>query len=337
MVGGAASTVLTESLNVYKKAASVDKALAHYSLPAVAPLKVTPRKRSHYDALPFGATQQREREARRIHSAPVPARPKVRPLPKIPDASTLPQGPKSAPGVANPPRPPLAPRRTVSSQCLRPLPSVPEMETSKAPLLPVSTVPPAMYSTATVTPRPSLDAIQIQPLPVPPSPGKAGSRFATLSLKLQLPTPSIHLQLLSPQTPVLSPDASVMSLSPPPTPGLMEPPSPNTAVRRRISKLRRHLGQSVQLDLFGEEGHEADVCAQTANAVRRLLDLDSSSGSDDDEESDEEQYAFVLTTGDAQCELPIPNRYSRKWIREKGGQRWVEENYSDILRDLRAL
>jgi hypothetical protein len=35
---------------------------------------------------------------------------------------------------------------------------------------------------------------------------------------------------------------------------------------------------------------------------------------------------------------PPLKRLSRKWIREgQDGQRWVDENYANILRDLRAL
>ncbi|KAJ7672599.1 hypothetical protein DFH06DRAFT_96843 [Mycena polygramma] len=232
---------------------------------------------------------------------------KIRPLP-------IPPTPKSAP----------PPRRQISNASLRPLPCVPESAGISVSVTPASPLSPP---TPVVRSNDHLSA----PLTLPPP-----RRFASLSLRLQ--TSPDALSSCAPDTPLSAPSA----------PLIPEPPTPNTARRRRFSKLRRHLGESVQLDLFPEAGsrdnlfgtkREADIYSQTAVAVRKLLELESGDESDSDtssEEEDEDEYSLVFTHGQAHCAIPL-KRFSRKWIREKGGERWVEENYSDILRDLRSL
>ncbi|KAJ6588364.1 hypothetical protein B0H19DRAFT_1098951 [Mycena capillaripes] len=236
------------------------------------------------------------------------ARRKIRPLP-------IPPTPKSAP--------PRVPTRQISHTSLRPLPCVPEsaagVSVSVTPASPVAPPIPVLHSGSHLFPPPIL--------PVLPPP----RRFASLSLRLHTSPDALAPRAAPPPLP-----------SPPPIPSIPDPPSPNTAHRKRMSKLRRHLGESVTLDLFPDVGdksawarQEADIYSRTAVAVKKLLDLD---GDDSDASSDDEEdtYSLVFTHGQAHCAIPV-KRYSRKWIREKGGERWVEENYSDILRDLRAL
>ncbi|KAJ7704364.1 hypothetical protein B0H17DRAFT_1039412 [Mycena rosella] len=233
-------------------------------------------------------------------------RPKIRPLPPIPPT------PKSAPPV---------PRRQISHASLRPLPCVPETNISVS-LTPASPLPP---------PTPLVQSNTHLRAPCALAPPR---RFASLSLRLHTSPDALDARVPPPPLP-----------TPPPTPGISEPPSPVSAQRKRMSKLRRHLGESVQLELFPDPGDDtnvfgekkgADLYSQTVVAVKKLLEIDTDSD-DTSSEEDGDDYSLVLVAhGQAPRAVPV-KRYSRKWIREKGGERWVEENYSDILRDLRAL
>lgn len=102
---------------------------------------------------------------------------------------------------------------------------------------------------------------------------------------------------------------------------------------RNLSKLRRHLGHSVPPDF-----------------ITPRLDRDEV---DDSSSSDEEWCDMPKVPMTPQClsELteaisPILEktadektirRYSRRWLREKKGRRWVEDDYSVIIQSLRAL
>ncbi|KAJ7075128.1 hypothetical protein B0H15DRAFT_956782 [Mycena belliarum] len=237
-----------------------------------------------------------------------PPRVKIRPLPPIPPS------PKSPPPF----------RRQVSQPSLRPLPSVPEA--------------PVSFSITPATPLPPLSPlVQSSTHLAPPVVLAPVRRFASISLRLNT----------SPDA-LASRASKSMLPSPPHSPGFLvpEPPSPATAKRKRISKLRRHLGESVAFELFPESDSTspkgADLHSQTVFAVKKLLALsDGDAGSDNsdssDEEGDEDNYSLMLITHDAEP-LSVPvRRHSRKWIREKGGERWVEENISNILRELRSL
>ncbi|KAJ7164911.1 hypothetical protein C8R46DRAFT_1351675 [Mycena filopes] len=212
---------------------------------------------------------------------------KIRPLPQIPPV------PMSAPP---------GPRRQISQPSLRPLPSLPELAVTPAsPSSPLAHVP---QSSAHLSP--------------PPSRNGTPHRFASISLRLDTSPRALAPPPLS--APLAAPVAAPLPPSPPPSPpcpSIPQPPSPATAHQRRMSKLRRHLGES------------------TIVAVKKLLDLDAND-SDSSSEEDEEEYSLVFNLGHARRAVPV-KRYSRKWIREQGGERWVEENYSDLLRDLRAL
>ncbi|KAJ7028718.1 hypothetical protein C8F04DRAFT_1118471 [Mycena alexandri] len=226
---------------------------------------------------------------------------KIRPLPRIPPA------PRSAPPV---------PRRTVSQASLRPLPSLPELAVT--PATPLSPLPYVPQSSAHLSP----------PTSTVPSP----HRFASISLRLDTSPDALAPRAV---TPLPTPPPS-------PCPSIPQPPTPDTAHRRRISKLRRHLGESVELELspdgdriFGGD-RKTNAFAQTVVAVKKLLDLDANDSDPSSDEDDDDQYSLVFNLGQAHRVIPV-KRYSRKWIREQGGERWVEENYSDLLRDLRAL
>ncbi|KAJ7628460.1 hypothetical protein FB45DRAFT_867522 [Roridomyces roridus] len=236
------------------------------------------------------------------------ARPRIRPLPDIP----IPPGPRSAP--------PLAPRRQTSTSSFRPLPRVPEVSVSLS-VTPASPVDP-----------PPLRVLRSETHLFAPSPVVPPPRFASLSLRLDTSPDAMESRRPIPPPVTLAPMATIPQSAP--SPGL---PSPTTARQRRISKLRRHLGESVQIVFTdAESGREfGDVCSQTAVAVKKLLELDAAD--DSDTSDDEDVYSPVLAHGhDGHCAISL-KRYSAKWVREEGSRQFVEENYSAILRDLRAL
>ena len=118
-----------------------------------------------------------------------------------------------------------------------------------------------------------------------------------------------------------------------------QPPSPRTAQRNRISKLRRHLGESVQLII--DRPDTVDVVAELrqigkddAYPIGKVLDLDAadSDTSSDCDGDDKADYSWALPR-----DRVVSNRVSQKWIRERGKERWTEDNFAKILKDLRAL
>ncbi|KAJ6463911.1 hypothetical protein C8R45DRAFT_1107500 [Mycena sanguinolenta] len=253
----------------------------------------------------------------------------IRPLP-------IPPSPKSAPPV---------PRRQVSQASLRPLPCVPECAAGVS----VSVTP-----ASPINPPPQLRTVRSNTHLSPPRilPPRQGT-FVSLSLRLNTSPDALPPRAVDLTPSSTSPNASPATVDRPPSPpspssSLPEPPSPSTAHRKRLSKLRRHLGESVQLELFpaGQEDsifQGKDVYSQTVVAVKKLLDLDSddsdvdtSSGSNSEDDSEDDGYSLVFTHGQTRRAIPV-KRYSRKWVRERGKDRWVEENYSNILRELRAL
>ncbi|KAJ6539471.1 hypothetical protein B0H19DRAFT_361351 [Mycena capillaripes] len=237
---------------------------------------------------------------------------KIRPLPRLP----IPPSPKSAPPV---------PHRQISrSSSMRPLPCLPESGTLTIDVTPATPLPPP---TPTVQSSAHLSA----PCPRPGPP-----RFDSLSLKVQTSPDALNPRAFD-------------SFPSPLTPTLPEPPSPRTAQRNRISKLRRHLGESVQVLL--DRPDTFDVLAGLRHGVdkdtypQKVLDLratdsdtsssDSSSigdASSDGEIDDTEDYSWAATPDRVSY-----NRISQKWIRERGKARWTEDNFSKILQDLRNL
>ncbi|CAK5278347.1 unnamed protein product [Mycena citricolor] len=310
------------------------------TFPAAAePLSVS---RTRYTSAPWHA----HKPPLRVDVDAASARPRVRPLPQIPVSPA----PKSAPA---------GPRRQMSHNSLRPLPSVPELRpTPPCPpaavmfsVIPATPIPPP---TPITTPRPDPDAnlgASTSTLLVPAREISLPPRFASLSLRLDTSPdalqPAMHeIHQSSKPLPVV-PASPVSTCS-----IIMEPPTPTTAHRKRVSKLRRHLGESIQLELFPPDAKgvvtpcTTDVYAQTVVAVKRLLDIDScedSGDSSDDNDDDDvdgsevsSRFSLVLTHGAVHRTVPV-KRFSRKWVREKGGERWIEENYSKILNDLRSL
>jgi len=148
---------------------------------------------------------------------------------------------------------------------------------------------------------------------------------------LVLEPPRGSLQTDEKSTPPTSPATSIVSFAVPRRPTDVE----EEEIRRgNLSKLRRHLGNSIPPDL-----------------VPPRWDLDEESNGSS---SDEEEYSDLpisRITPECVSELTkaispilektggerIIKRYSRKWLREKKGRRWVEEDYAVILQGLREL
>ncbi|KAG7095917.1 hypothetical protein E1B28_006601 [Marasmius oreades] len=243
---------------------------------------------------------------------------------------TVPDTTRPLPDTSRPlPSPPCsAPARTPTSRPVRPLPPTP--------------ISPTIHSPPLVEPS--------QPKPNP---------FATLSLQTSperlrprpLPDPC---EELSPTSPL--------------TPSIPLKPSPSAARRKRMSKLRRHLGESVletsifrlsaaldkELLLIDEEeqdlvfnktlleldfhyGSTTSVNSES-NSIDRLALVDEEE--EEEEEEEENEDIGTLTDGDELCwvnRAATFQRLSMKWVRERGGRRWEEQDYTDILRTLRSL
>lgn len=128
-----------------------------------------------------------------------------------------------------------------------------------------------------------------------------------------------------------------------------------------MSKLRRHLGEQLPDGLLGIEdgdmtkyqnvlviGHKKQVLelhGLTADAavapVRQMIEFGDSPGTSISSDDESEEWEEIE---EKDCGSLIVNprpaafrRYSKKWVREQGSRRWTQEDYTDILRSLRAL
>lgn len=148
------------------------------------------------------------------------------------------------------------------------------------------------------------------------------------------------------------------------------PPTPQTAKRRRIEKLSRHLGELIPEDgvdhiiprsantkaqvLRGMRKSELRSYVKAAIATEKILEFSFAKDEDDDSEYSgcdagseggednlatqtyaRNDYTWVVEDGTA---FRAGNkRYSAKWVQEKRGRRQVEHDYKQILSALRAL
>ncbi|KAJ7198335.1 hypothetical protein GGX14DRAFT_700133 [Mycena pura] len=238
-------------------------------------------------------------------------------------------------GIRPLPRAPPTPRSALPaalhlSQCAaRPLPSIPA-ETLSILITPPTPLSPPTASSASATSGSTHWQDHVPPRASPP----CGPRPQQPSPPLRLETsPDILARL--PENPA--------SASPSPTltgtPTTPAPPTPRTAQRNSNSKLRRHLGASVQVILNDPEQLGLLYGIARPRVPTRLQDdadnswscSDASRESDNNSENDEVGYVPPST--------PLPQRRvpSRKWVRERGKRRWTEKDYTAILQDLRSL
>ncbi|KAI0048529.1 hypothetical protein FA95DRAFT_1595075 [Auriscalpium vulgare] len=161
----------------------------------------------------------------------------------------------------------------------------------------------------------SMYSASLRPLPKTPSSAPA---------RLEVPKSTGHSRSMSspPVSPISPADSFVSFILP------QKPADVKDVRRKNLSKLRRHLGQSVPADLVlppPELSDESDS------------DVDTIGGGG-------LSFATLSELSEAiSPHLPNPpdresiKRASRRWLREKKGMRWEEENYDAILQSLRAL
>jgi len=102
--------------------------------------------------------------------------------------------------------------------------------------------------------------------------------------------------------------------------------------RGNLSKLRRHLGYSIPPDL-----------------IPPRLDRNEACSSSDEEECGDLPTAPMTPSCVSELTAAISpmlektedektiRKYSRRWLREKKGRRWVEDDYNVIIQSLRTL
>ncbi|KAH7907813.1 hypothetical protein BJ138DRAFT_994301, partial [Hygrophoropsis aurantiaca] len=141
----------------------------------------------------------------------------------------------------------------------------------------------------------------------------------------------------------LSTSSSVQTLLTPTSPCQ---PSPFTMKRRRFSKLRRHFGDAPPVDLV----FHPEVNRSKSNAVSpdqwgdNFISFDSAFSEDDgdltESENGSERGECVVDgkLGDGHTAgLDPAARCSIKWEQERGGRRWTEYDYHNVLEGLRNL
>ncbi|KAK7461124.1 hypothetical protein VKT23_009050 [Stygiomarasmius scandens] len=272
----------------------------------------------------------------------------IRPLPSVPG---------SAPATCHP-----------SKATFRPLPLPPP---SPSPVQPSISISPASPMSSDM---PARDVDLPYPLPNPhpriQPPPRVSSRhranpFSSLSL-------DVSEQTLAPPAYKAREDDALCPLAPSPVISVTEAPTPVTDRNRRISRLRRHLGEGIpdelipfmcatdavkaRLKSLRESRSEDDLYSACKSTLDFGKALEGKDESDDDDDDDDDSIEIasplveekVLNEPEQQQKetnaLPkdtyragSSKRYSAKWIREKGGRRWEEQDYKALMNALRAL
>ena len=78
-------------------------------------------------------------------------------------------------------------------------------------------------------------------------------------------------------------------------------------------------------------GHGVDS-AETSEDEEEFEDVVSQGG----EEHEQADFSWILSNGKV-FQTSRRNQYRKKWIFEKGGRRWVVDDYDEILHALRTL
>ncbi|KAL0946152.1 hypothetical protein HGRIS_012415 [Hohenbuehelia grisea] len=136
-----------------------------------------------------------------------------------------------------------------------------------------------------------------------------------------------------------------------------EIPSPNTLRQRRMSKLRRQLGEDVPPELvscppsragtpvFGELDKAIDLPDDMEDLFARSkskMSYAGSEGAESDDESVGEDMDWSALAQTARMRLEAgqharKKRFNTRTLLDKGGRRREETNWSDVLKQLRAL
>jgi len=150
------------------------------------------------------------------------------------------------------------------------------------------------------------------------------------SLVLEPPRGSLRTDEKS--TPPTSPATSIVSFTVPRRLANVE------EIRRgNLSKLRRHLGNSIPPDLVPPRWGLDEESDGSSSDEEKYSDLPISRITSECVSELTRAISPILEkTGGERYENLI-KRYSRRWLREKKGRRWVEEDYAVILQGLREL
>lgn len=279
------------------------------------------------------------------------------------DTRPLPQLPLSL--LSPPNSPSYSPPSSATRK--RPLPPTPHLKTdsvciSVTPATPLPTPSPRTQSPNHLSP-PKIRRLP-QPLLLEPRP-----------LSAQSTPPSHNTVIVSPPSYQCS---SGDTLIPSPN-STLEFPTPTVARRRRLSKLKRFLGETVPDELVPVISSARDPQAaqdlldhlssrtplhvhtdlepplDPAVISKRLQELEEDECFSDDEEiydggftelvfaSDEESLvddrtgSWLAEGNNPLRAIPLPTKYTKKWVWDKGGRRKEEDDYEDILRALRSL
>lgn len=115
------------------------------------------------------------------------------------------------------------------------------------------------------------------------------------------------------------------------TPFVPQHPTNIEEIRRGNStKLRRHLGSSVPSELVapridGNEGSDGSrIDAEVYSDLSKAPITTERVSTKEKKRKDEKDENLVKS-------------YSSRWLREKKGRRWVEDNYDDVIQSLREL
>jgi hypothetical protein len=117
----------------------------------------------------------------------------------------------------------------------------------------------------------------------------------------------------------------------PATPFVPQHPTNIEEIRRgNMTKVRRHLGSSVPSEVVAPriDGNEASggskIDAEVYDDLSKAPITTERVLTEEKKRKDEKDENVVKS-------------YSSRWLREKKGRRWVEDNYDDVIQSLREL
>jgi len=209
------------------------------------------------------------------------------------------------------------------------------------------------------------------PLPFRSSPRRSMSDGSICPPALPSALPSIHREDASPDTQeqaahVVPPrrwDSLPLSVRTEPASSLedtstsslleTEPPSPATMKKKQYSKLRRHLGASIPPELvYGDKGGVAvspfvtpvlEMVFEEERDWKTVPELHKEDDSSDESESEESWESINAERLKMRPPPPDSGKKCHKdkscgrWMREKGGRRWLVSDYEDVIQALRDL
>ena len=308
----------------------------------VAILPYTPGMSPIASPSPMVFAARRTSSIRRVSGSPSfrAARKRVRPLPPLP---------RAVPVVVNKE---LSPRPLPSPPTPTPTGTAPKPATIRTSLVPDEPVIAPRRSDVALDSDTTKRSSMLLPdlLSTSITPGQAAvprrrSRRRPTELRIQTLRTN-----LSPAPSLRRADTSHLS---PLTPSIPQCPSPVTTKRKRIAKLRRHLGESIPPELVfsgskptnnnnvksdqRETIWASDVPGQLHVRIQKVKVIVR----DDDDHHHNGGGGggggSRVVTDETVSRPNGMNRFSRKWLQERAGRRWVENDYQKILQALRAL